>query len=268
MHPALRLPAGALIATGLMLSTAKIVRQAKAAEPAAAASSQCHHVAMSDAEMKRWVNEFYATHPKVGDPSIEAAIDTFLATGTVFDTDHNLATQVDTMTIIRGQTVLWKWMDGTHSVTSGKSGDINAGSLFDQPLDVNNPTFSFTFNTSGTFDFFCRPHVTFGMRGVVVVRALTDVRPADGDVESSGFVGAPVPNPSHGDVTVEFALRTAGRARLEVFDVAGREVAVALDRDLGAGRWQSQWDGRTQDGRAASAGVYYLRLQVPERVET
>ena len=43
----------------------------------------------------------------------------------------------------------------------------------------------------------------------------------------------------------------------------GRRVAVAVDRTLGPGTYAASWDGRTQTGERATAGVYYLRLSVP-----
>ena len=140
---------------------------------------------------------------------------------------------------------------------------LPAGGLIDRSRRL-----AFRFDGRGRYPFFCRPHQSFQMLGVVIVGTPTDVRPIDSAVESSGFLGAPVPNPSHGDVVVQFALRTAGRARLEVFDVMGRQIAVPFERDLGTGRWTATWDGRTTAGRAAGAGVYWLRLQVQERVET
>jgi hypothetical protein len=68
------------------------------------------------------------------------------------------------------------------------------------------------------------------------------------------------PNPFSGETVVRYALPVAGRVDLTVFDVAGR-----LVRRL-AGEWQTAdvhsivWGGRDRDGRAAPAGVYFLRL--------
>lgn len=274
---ALRLSAGALsLAASILCSFSYDAPSHAATAAAAPAAAPCRDMQsmttgdmqnMTAADMQKWVNDFYTAHAKVGTPSINAAADTFLVGSFYFDTDHNLNTQVDTMRIAVGQTVLWKLVDGAHTVTSGRPTDTTAGLLFDQPLDISHLTFSFTFTGAGVYQFFCRPHSIFGMLGVIIVGHPTDVQPLDGRVEASGFVGEPAPNPTRGGVTVQFALRTAGLARLEVFDASGRRVAQAFERQLGAGRWQAGWDGRASDGRTASAGVYYLRLQLPERVE-
>jgi len=69
------------------------------------------------------------------------------------------------------------------------------------------------------------------------------------------WLGDPYPNPSHGEVAVHFALPETGPAKLEVFDVTGRLIRVALDQVLEAGEYEENarlW--------GASPGVYFYRL--------
>ncbi len=68
------------------------------------------------------------------------------------------------------------------------------------------------------------------------------------------------PNPFNPQATVTFDLAKPSRARLEVFDVAGRRVRVLCDEDLPPGTHIRHWDGRTDRGRAAPSGAYYARL--------
>jgi uncharacterized repeat protein (TIGR01451 family) len=73
---------------------------------------------------------------------------------------------------------------------------------------------------------------------------------------------APVtPNPSTGAATVRFTLAAAGRARLEVLDLQGRRVATLADGAFDAGEHAVAWRGTSDDGRAVSAGVYFVRLE-------
>ncbi len=114
--------------------------------------------------------DWFATHPRVGVNSAQVApADTFTVQDFSFDSDH-LTTKIDTVHISVGQTVLWVWVNGTHTVTNGTGSlDPNAGTLFDQPMDNLDTTFSFTFGDVGTVPFFCRYHEGAGMKGVVVV---------------------------------------------------------------------------------------------------
>jgi plastocyanin len=73
-----------------------------------------------------------------------------------------------------GDTVTWQWIDGFHTVTSGAASTCpGAGALYDAPVDPSHTTFVFTFNESGSYPFFCRPHESMGMKGVVKVTGLT-----------------------------------------------------------------------------------------------
>ena len=86
-----------------------------------------------------------------------------------------------------------------------------------------------------------------------------------GGLERGGLaLAAPAPNPSRDAVVLRFALPHATRARLEVWDVAGRRVRVIGDGDSPAGEHAATWDGRDAAGGLAPAGVYLARLVTPE----
>lgn len=87
-----------------------------------------------------------------------------------FDADGNNTTQVDTITINAGDTVVWIWIEGNHTVTSGEGAlDLAAGDLFDESINSINRDFSFTFTEPGTVPYFCRPHESQNMRGIIIV---------------------------------------------------------------------------------------------------
>jgi hypothetical protein len=71
---------------------------------------------------------------------------------------------------------------------------------------------------------------------------------------------APAPNPTNGRLTVRYEIPVGCHVALGVYDVAGREVRRLINADQGPGRYSIGWDGRTQEGSAAAAGVYFTRL--------
>ncbi len=81
------------------------------------------------------------------------------------------------------------------------------------------------------------------------------------------LVGA-APNPFNPNTTVRFSLPRAAAARLELFDAAGRLVAVLADGAFEAGDHGAAWDGRDRGGRDAASGTYYARLTVEGRAST
>lgn len=76
-------------------------------------------------------------------------------------------------------------------------------------------------------------------------------------------LSVPTPNPSVDRATVSFTVPAGGQARVSVFDVQGREVAVLVDGVIEAGRH----DAVFHTTRLA-AGVYVIRLQTSGEVVT
>lgn len=68
------------------------------------------------------------------------------------------------------------------------------------------------------------------------------------------------PNPFSDRVQLDFALRAPARVRETVVDVSGRMIRNLGVAGLAAGRQEFRWDGRTDGGRPAKEGIYFLRV--------
>lgn len=89
---------------------------------------------------------------------------------------------------------------------------------------------------------------------------------AVGDRPAGELALEPVaPNPTRGPTRFGIQLPGAGRIRLDIVDVGGREVAVLADGFEPAGRREFAWNARTAHGRAP-AGLYVARLQSSGRI--
>jgi len=71
------------------------------------------------------------------------------------------------------------------------------------------------------------------------------------------------PNPFNPSTAIRFSLRTSHIARLSVFDVLGREIAVLVDGTLPAGTHQVMFNGE-----GLASGVYLVRLTSGDEVRT
>ncbi len=71
--------------------------------------------------------------------------------------------------------------------------------------------------------------------------------------------------PSSSRARVEFFLPSATHAQLRVYDTTGRLIDTLLDEDCESGGHVIEWDGRTAQGESAPAGMYFVRLSLPER---
>lgn len=90
---------------------------------------------------------------------------------------------------------------------------------------------------------------------VLVVNAALATSAEGGPGGERVTLGLPAPNPVTGETLAPVFLREAGHARVSVYDVLGREVAVAADGPLAAGDHLVR-----VDVSALPAGTYVLRV--------
>jgi hypothetical protein len=138
------------------------------------------------------------------------------------------------------------WIEPFTFDTAGYANDVSVGECIGC---LNRPEFCWIEKTGG------------GSR-VMALRSTLD--------GSSAEVACPigrltvVPNPTSGHAVIAGTLPTAGSARLEVFDSAGRLVRSLTT----AGTARLEWDGRCSAGDPAAAGVYHLRVVTSAGVES
>ena len=73
-------------------------------------------------------------------------------------------------------------------------------------------------------------------------------------------LGQNYPNPFNPSTIIPYQVPTAGRVRLEVFNVLGQRVATLVDGERPAGVHTVVWDATDAAGRPVGAGVYFYRL--------
>ena len=71
------------------------------------------------------------------------------------------------------------------------------------------------------------------------------------------------PNPFNPRTKIHFAIGKAGRARLAIYDLRGRQVRVLLDTQLRAREYDVMWDGMDTQGNSVASGIYIYRLNAP-----
>jgi C1A family cysteine protease len=68
------------------------------------------------------------------------------------------------------------------------------------------------------------------------------------------------PNPFNPRTTIRYDVARSGLVRLGVYDVRGHLIRDLVSDRMTAGRHETVWDGRDRSGRAAAAGIYFVRL--------
>lgn len=78
------------------------------------------------------------------------------------------------------------------------------------------------------------------------------------------------PNPFKASTTIAFDIMdSAGQSvKLDMFDTSGRRVRILVNELLSAGSYTVAWDGRDENGRPVSSGVYFYKLTAGSFTET
>ena len=71
------------------------------------------------------------------------------------------------------------------------------------------------------------------------------------------LLAAPYPNPFNAAVKIGFSLARAGRVKLSIFDITGREIAVLAEGWYESGKYETEFSGR-----GLASGIYYALLKV------
>lgn len=90
-------------------------------------------------------------------------------------------------------------------------------------------------------------------------QAVTSVARAD-DPREAAALAPPLPNPFRDATQLRFRIDSPGYTRLSVFDASGRSVTRLVEGPLGAGTYDTSWDGRSAGGGEVAAGVYFFVL--------
>jgi hypothetical protein len=70
----------------------------------------------------------------------------------------------------------------------------------------------------------------------------------------------PQPNPFRAALAIRYSLAAEGRVTLRVHDLTGRVVRTLADRVVRPGRYNLNWNGADDRGRALARGVYFCRF--------
>jgi hypothetical protein len=71
------------------------------------------------------------------------------------------------------------------------------------------------------------------------------------------------PNPFRGTTEINYQLAAGGPASIRIYNISGQLVRTLVDRNQMAGRYTVRWDGRDDQGRSVTNGVYFYRLTAP-----
>ncbi|MBL7149586.1 MAG: T9SS type A sorting domain-containing protein, partial [Candidatus Cloacimonetes bacterium] len=75
------------------------------------------------------------------------------------------------------------------------------------------------------------------------------------------------PNPFNPETKIVFNLPEEGNVKLEIYNIKGQKVKTLLDCYMSPGHSEMIWNGRDDNGKRVSSGVYFYKLNVNGKTE-
>ena len=72
-----------------------------------------------------------------------------------------------------------------------------------------------------------------------------------------------IPNPSHGIYDIRYTINDMRIVSLRVFNIHGKKIITLVNEEQAAGKYSVHFDAADLPG-----GIYFIRLQAGDRVET
>jgi plastocyanin len=166
----------------------------------------------------------------------------------------NFAFTPQNLTVTEGDTVTWTNTQGLHGVhylgsPAGLFGNASANAPW---------SYSFAFAvTPGVYNYDCTFHGAT-MPGSVTVQAPSAVNEHGAALTQDFELEQNYPNPFNSQTTLQFSVPIETNVKITIWDVLGKQAAVAFAGRAAAGRHVVNFNA---DGLAA--GLYYYRLETP-----
>ena len=135
------------------------------------------------------------------------------------------------VTIHPGDQVRWTWSSSGHSTTSGSPGQPNG--IWDSGIHNAGATFTRTFNSTGTFPYYCTPHGgCCAMVGTVTVVNASPT-PSPTPMPTATPSASPTPTSILGNISTRSFVQTADNVMIGGFIVQGSEPKRVIIRAIG-----------------------------------
>ncbi len=109
---------------------------------------------------------------------------------------------------------------------------------------------------------------TFGPVSATLQAGDQDFQSVAGSTPKDFKLAQNYPNPFNNSTQIEFDIPqlTEGttQVRLDIYDINGKLIKNLVNKNLGSGTYQVRWNGRDNNGKTVSSGVYIYQLSSPQ----
>ena len=185
--------------------------------------------------------------------------------------NHALVVEYDSVAYYSPQTTMDKFELVIYDTTvhSGDNNNVvvaqyySANNYVSSTMGIQDPTQAIAIQClyNGTYTRGCAP-----MAAGRAIKYCTDLPTGIAEEDNLSGVLANTqfiayPNPFKGMGNIAWNVKAAGNVVLKVYDPSGRVVRNLVQSSMKPGRYTVTWDGKANDGRMVSAGIYFYKLE-------
>ncbi|MFZ0455261.1 MAG: plastocyanin/azurin family copper-binding protein [Ignavibacteriaceae bacterium] len=162
------------------------------------------------------------------------------------------------LTIAKGDTVKWVWVNGMHTTTSDST---SGATVWDALLDQSHLSYTYVFKNTGVFPYYCIYHVSFGMKGTITVGPATSVKSAN-SVPNGYSLKQNYPNPFNPSTIIEYSIPQQSYITLEVYNILGSKVETLVNKEEDAGNYKIEFNSqKTVNNEPLASGLYFYQIK-------
>jgi len=104
--------------------------------------------------------------------------------------------------------------------------------------------------------------------GMSALQLVMDEGNGLGIVPHEFCLGQNYPNPFNPETRIEYQVARDARVKIGIYNLMGQEICRLVNEDKTIGVYRVLWDGRDRDGLHVSSGVYIVRMEAADYLQT
>ncbi len=80
------------------------------------------------------------------------------------------------------------------------------------------------------------------------------------EIPKQPYLNPNYPNPFNPETKIEYGLNKRDHVKLIIYNILGQEVVTLFDKEQLPGKYTVVWDGKDNNNRTLSSGVYFYRM--------
>ncbi|MCK4224263.1 MAG: T9SS type A sorting domain-containing protein [candidate division Zixibacteria bacterium] len=126
------------------------------------------------------------------------------------------------------------------------------------------PSSILKWSRSDAVTYFPRHNMPICFKVDTAASSVREIQGSDDSRPSEFFLSQNYPNPFNPATNFEFSLSLSAHVKIDIFNIVGQKVRTLVDEEMKPGVYVADWDGKDENGKPVSSGIYFYRMEAGE----